>query len=64
MRLLVPREYEDRLPSRRNLKAVRDLAAELGIAPSIVLGQVQRRTSDYGWGHDLKRKVDLAAMAS
>ncbi|WP_257495178.1 hypothetical protein [Actinomyces wuliandei] len=41
---------------------MRDLAAELGIAPSIVLGQAQRRTSDYAWGHSLKRRVEPTMM--
>lgn len=58
--VLVPREYEARLPRRRDLGAVTDLAEELGIAPSIVLGRAQRETGDYRWGHDLKRRVDLS----
>lgn len=63
-RLLVPQEHENRLPKGRNLKAVRDLAEELGIAPSIALGQAQRLTGDFGWGHQLKRTVDLTTIAS
>ncbi|MCT2996640.1 ImmA/IrrE family metallo-endopeptidase [Propionibacterium freudenreichii] len=51
---LVPQQYHDRLPSGRNIAAVRDLAAELGIAPSIVLGQAQRATKDYAWGRQLR----------
>ncbi|MDJ1371674.1 ImmA/IrrE family metallo-endopeptidase [Gulosibacter molinativorax] len=51
---LVPAQYRDRLPSGRNIDAVRELAAELGIAPSIVLGQAQRITEDYAWGQQLK----------
>lgn len=53
-RTLIPDEYRDRLPATRNLAAVRDLAAALGIAPSIVLGQAQKLTKDYAWGHELK----------
>lgn len=53
-RTLVPDEYRDRLPAKRNIAAVRDLAAGLGIAPSIVLGQAQKLTGDFAWGHELK----------
>jgi HTH-type transcriptional regulator/antitoxin HigA len=56
--VLVPQDYRDRLPRRRDLAAVRSLAAELGIAPSIVLGQAQRLTEDYAWGHALKVKLE------
>lgn len=45
---LIPERYREQFPSARNLAAVRGLAAELGIAPSIVLGQAQRLTGDYG----------------
>ena len=54
---LIPQQYHDRLPSGRNIAAVRDLAAELGIAPSIVLGQVQRATKDFAWGQQLRAKL-------
>lgn len=55
---LVPENYHDRLPLRRDLAAVRALAAELGVAPSIVLGQAQRLTGDFAWGHDLRVKFE------
>lgn len=55
---LVPKEYCDRLPRSRNLSAIEDLAYRLEIAPSIVLGQAQRLTGDFSWGHGLKRKVE------
>ena len=61
-RLLVPQEYLSRLPRGRDLGAVKKLATELSVAPSIVLGQAQRRTGDYAWGQRLKRKVDPAAF--
>ena len=48
---------KDRLPSGRNIAAVRDLAAELGIAPSIVLGQAQRATQDFAWGQKLRVRL-------
>lgn len=51
---LIPQEFAYRLPTTRNISAVRDLANELGIAPSIVLGQAQRLTRDFQWGHALK----------
>lgn len=51
---LVPEHYRDRLPTGRNIGAVRELAAELGIAPSIVLGQAQRLTTDFAWGQELR----------
>jgi HTH-type transcriptional regulator/antitoxin HigA len=60
-RLLIPDKYVARLPRERNLAAVEALASELGIAPSIVLGQAQHRTHDYAWGHSLKRKVDFSS---
>ena len=61
---LVPEDYEDRLPRHRNLDEVKALAKELGIAPSIVLGQAQHRTGDYAWGHSLKRKVTITSLAA
>lgn len=64
MRLLVPKEHEAKLPAVRNLAEVQRLAEELKVAPSIVLGQAQRRTGDYAWGHKLKRKVDISAIVA
>jgi HTH-type transcriptional regulator/antitoxin HigA len=46
--VLIPPAFEDRLPRTRDIAAVRQLADGLGIAPSIVLGRVQRETTDYG----------------
>ena len=63
-RFLIPEDYEDRLPRHRNLDEVKALARELGIAPSIVLGQAQHRTGDYAWGHSLKRKVTITDLAA
>lgn len=54
---LVPERYRDRLPTGRNIAAVRELASELGIAPSIVLGQAQRMTGDFAWGQGLKVRL-------
>lgn len=55
---LVPVEFRKRLPTSRNIAAIRDLAAELGIAPSIVLAQAQKLTTDYAWGHQLKTTLE------
>ena len=57
-RTLIPQEFVHRIPTSRNLAAVQELAHELGIAPSIVLGQAQRITKDYKWGHSLKVKLE------
>ncbi|WP_228510090.1 MULTISPECIES: ImmA/IrrE family metallo-endopeptidase [Curtobacterium] len=59
--LLIPREFLDRLPLTRNIGAVEELAKELGIAPSIVLGRAQREMKDFAWGHKLKRKLNFAS---
>lgn len=55
---LVPANFRELLPRTRNLSAVEQLAHQLGIAPSIVLGQAQRMTGDFAWGQGLKRKVE------
>lgn len=62
--LLIPANVEHRLPRTRDITAVRALAGELGIAPSIVLGRAQRETKDYAWGHELKQKFEWIAPAS
>lgn len=50
-------------PAGGVFKAIWELAEAIGVAPSVVLGQAQRRTGDYSWGHRLKRRVDLGANA-
>lgn len=57
--LLIPASYAERLPQDRNLEAVRSIATELGIAPSIVLGRIQRESRDYAWGHSLKKRFEF-----
>lgn len=57
--LLIPEAYVSRLPRGRDLRAIEELAEELEIAPSIVLGRAQRATRDFAWGHGLKRKLEL-----
>lgn len=57
--LLIPPPFASRLPRTRDIAAVRALADELGIAPSIVLGRAQRETHDYAWGHGLKQKIAI-----
>ncbi len=59
--VLIPSDYLQRLPRRRDLGAVKALARELGIAPSVVLGQAQRHTGDHAWGNSLKRKFEWVA---
>lgn len=58
-RTLVPDAYRERLPRGRDRAVIRMLSDELDIAPSIVLGQAQRITRDFAWGHDLKVKLDF-----
>ncbi len=60
-RTFVPEAYRDQLPAGRNITAVRELAGELRIAPSIVLGQAQRLTRDFKWGHELKITLEWDA---
>lgn len=62
--ILIPRAYEHLLPRKRDIKAIEAAAAELGVAPSIVLGRAQRKTKDYSWGHDLRRKFEFTAEAN
>ncbi|RQP12966.1 MAG: ImmA/IrrE family metallo-endopeptidase [Microbacteriaceae bacterium] len=56
--LLIPPAIAAELPRGRNTAAVRAIAERLGIAPSIVLGRIQRETRDYAWGKDLQRKLE------
>ncbi len=60
--LLIPPAVATRLPRDRNIAAVQAIAAELGIAPGIVLGRIQRETKDYAWGTSLKRKFNWVAQ--
>lgn len=60
---LIPTSYLPRLPLTRNIAAVEQLATDLGIAPSIVLGRAQRETKDFAWGHRLKRKVAIESVS-
>ncbi|MDO5617999.1 ImmA/IrrE family metallo-endopeptidase [Kocuria sp.] len=55
---LIPPSEVARIPKGRDIEAIRTLAAELGIAPSIVLGRAQHLSVDYAWGHELKHKMD------
>jgi len=57
--VLIPDDDAKRLPPGRDVQAVRAFAAELGIAPSIVLGRVQHTTKDYAWGHELRHRLDF-----
>jgi len=57
--LLIPPRFVPRLPRTRDISAVETLAAELGVAPGVVLGRAQRQTGDYAWGHSLKHRVEF-----
>ncbi|MDF2047757.1 ImmA/IrrE family metallo-endopeptidase [Microbacterium sp. Kw_RZR3] len=59
--LLISPAIAATLPRGRDIAAVQEIAADLGIAPSIVLGRIQRETKDYAWGHSLKRKFEFSA---
>ncbi|WP_051191977.1 helix-turn-helix domain-containing protein [Microbacterium luticocti] len=61
--LLIPPTVAANLPRGRDIAAVQAVAREQGIAPSIVLGRIQRETRDYAWGHALKQKFEFAATA-
>lgn len=58
--LLIPPAIAASLPRGRDISAVQAIAADLGIAPSIVLGRVQRETKDYAWGHTLRRTLEFS----
>lgn len=55
---LIPEPYQKSLPRKRDLKLVKEMAEEIGVAPSIILGQAQHQTGDYAWGHALKQKIN------
>ncbi|MBS1905487.1 MAG: ImmA/IrrE family metallo-endopeptidase [Actinobacteria bacterium] len=60
--VLIPVAEEHRLPHRRDLVAIRALAGEWGIAPSIVLGRAQHLSHDYAWGHELKTRIEFMPL--
>ncbi|MDR1264282.1 MAG: HigA family addiction module antidote protein [Propionibacteriaceae bacterium] len=57
--LLIPPAQAADLPRSRNLKAVRDFAQRIGVAPGVVIGRIQRETRDFGWGNGLKRRFEF-----
>lgn len=59
---LFPASFRSQLPDGRDNEVIKELANEWGIAPGIVLGQAQRLSGDYTWGHELRRKVKLPSM--
>lgn len=61
--VLIPPDDLPRMPRSRNIAAIRAFAEDEGIAPSIVLGRVQRESGDYGWGHVLRRKLEFKSTA-
>jgi HTH-type transcriptional regulator/antitoxin HigA len=62
--VLIPRQYQHLLPRTRDIAAVNELAGELGIAPSIVLGRAQGETRDFARGHSLRRKFEWGAKTA
>lgn len=59
---LIPPQHAPRLAGLTSKDAVRAFAEEIGIAPGIVVGRLQRdhpRRWPYRNGNDLKRKLDL-----
>ncbi|MFC0864859.1 helix-turn-helix domain-containing protein [Sphaerimonospora cavernae] len=61
---LIPSQHASRLGGLTSKDAVRAFAEEIGIAPGIVIGRLQRefpRRWPYRNGNDLKRKLDLTA---
>ncbi|MEU8279789.1 ImmA/IrrE family metallo-endopeptidase [Microbispora bryophytorum] len=63
--LLIPREQKHRLTGLRSKVAVIDFARELGIAPGIVVGRLQRdKHRAWPWenGNGLKRKFELTEV--
>lgn len=58
---LIPPEYESRLRGITTLSEARLLASELGIAPAIVVGRLQRE-GIFAWsdGNKLRRRFDVA----
>ncbi len=58
--LLIPSSTLYRLPRTRNIAAVKEFAAAIGVAPGIVIGRIHRETGDYGWGHGLKVTLKFA----
>lgn len=62
--LLIPPREAKRLPTLRTIANARLFASEIGIAPSIVIGRMQReKFMSFGHGQKLKRTVDLDAFA-
>jgi HTH-type transcriptional regulator / antitoxin HigA len=57
---LIPRQYERRLPTLRSLAAARAFSKELGLAPGVVIGRLQRDgILGYEVGNHYKRRLDL-----
>jgi plasmid maintenance system antidote protein VapI len=58
---LIPPAYADRLHSLTSQSAIRQFARQIGIAPGIVVGQMQKhRIIPYSYYNDLKRRLAWA----
>ncbi|WP_062077208.1 HigA family addiction module antitoxin [Demequina globuliformis] len=58
-RLLIPSEAEARLRAIRTPDEAQRLASDIGVAPGIVAGRVQRETQDWTFGMSLCTKFEL-----
>ncbi|MFV2172727.1 ImmA/IrrE family metallo-endopeptidase [Actinomadura sp. LOL_016] len=62
--LLIPPKEAARLPSLRTLSAIERFAAEIDIAPGIVVGRMQREgLLSYRFGNRLKEDIELDAAS-
>jgi HTH-type transcriptional regulator/antitoxin HigA len=62
--LLIPPRAATRLPTLKRLQAIKEFAAEIGIAPGIVVGRLHRHEIlDYRVGQKLKRSIDFGDFA-
>lgn len=58
--LLIPEEFTGRLAQLRSLPSMVAFARELGIAPGIVVGRLQRERNDFSFGNQLKKRLAFA----
>lgn len=59
-RLLIPDEYVSRLNQLRSLSSMVAFAQEIGVAPGIVVGRLQRERKDFSFGNSLKKRLAFA----
>lgn len=59
---LIPRSYEDELPTLLYPGQVKNFARKIGVAPGIVAGRLQRDRQDFKIFYDLKEVVDFRVV--